>query len=369
MNGAKLVEKIQKRDGSIVPFDQEKIVAAVDKAMTAAHEGTKDDARVVAERVRKDLVEVAKKEGDFVPTVEGIQDMVEKELINGAFAQAAKAFILYREARAKLRQKGVSVPPEVKHLAEESKKYFRNPLGEFVYYRSYSRWIDSEQRRETWIETVDRYMSFMKENLGSALDEGEYGEIREGILSHKAMPSMRLLQFAGPAARKTNVCAYNCSFIAPENFQDLSEIMHISMCGTGVGFSVESSNVQKFPQIMHQTGEKLPVYVIPDSKEGWADSLSYGMKAWAEGKDVEFDFGALRPAGASLKTMGGKASGPEPLKRLLKFTRERMLARQGRRLRNIDVHDIICMIGDTNIESHHRRQGRTQHGCLTVQQQ
>ncbi len=354
-NTESTIKKIQKRDGSIVPFDVQKIVSAVLKAMMASGEGKESDAMIIADRVRTELLDMTKKYGNFIPTVEGVQDMVEKQLILSEHVTTAKAYILYREERAKLRMRTSEVPPEIKKLAEESKKYFRSSLGEFVYYRTYSRWIDSESRRETWIETVERYISFMKENLGEKLSAEEYAELREGILRHEAMPSMRLMQFAGTAARKTNVCAYNCSYMAPECFQDLAEIMYISMCGTGVGWSVESQNVQKFPQIKIQSGKKLTTYVIPDSKEGWADSLSFGMSTWAEGNDVDFDYSALRPSGARLKTMGGKASGPEPLKRLLTSTREKMLSRQGRRLRNIDVHDIICMIGDCVVSGGVRR--------------
>ncbi len=347
--------KIQKRDGSIVPFDIGKIVGAILKAMSASGEGSEEDAMVVAKRVSDEIVSASKKYGNFIPTVEGIQDVVEKELILSEHVKTAKAYILYREERSWLRVQTKQVSPELKKLVEESKKYFRSPLGEFVYYRTYSRWIEKESRRETWIETVDRYISFMKENLGNKLDENEYAEIREGILRHEAMPSMRLMQFSGAAARKTNVCTYNCSYVAPECFQDLAEIMYISMCGTGAGWSVESQNVQKFPQIKLQSGKKLSTHVIPDSKEGWADALALGMSTWAEGDDIDFDYSLLRPAGTRLKTMGGKASGPEPLKQLLNFTREKMIARQGRRLRNIDVHDIICMIGDCVVSGGVRR--------------
>lgn len=350
-----VVKNIQKRDGSITSFDIKKITTAINKAMIASGEGSVKESELVANKVYADVLRITKKYKNFVPTVEGIQDSVEKELILSEYVKTAKAYILYREKRAKLRARGLRVPPKVKKLAEESKKYFKNSLGEFVYYRTYSRWINEEQRRETWIETVNRYMDFMKENLGNKLKESEYKEIREGILNQEAMPSMRLLQFAGMPAGKTNVCAYNCSYIAPTCFQDLAEIMYISMCGTGAGWSVESQNVQKFPQINLQTGKKLPTHVVPDSKEGWADALTLGMKTWADGKDIDFDFSQLRPAGARLKTMGGKASGPDPLRRLLTFTREKMLMRQGKRLRNIDVHDIICMIGDCVVSGGVRR--------------
>lgn len=349
------VKSIVKRDGRVVPFDIEKIANAIWKAMVSVNEGSQEESALVANKVYGELVRIAKKFKNFVPTVEGTQDVVEQELMRSDYMKTAKHYVLYRQERAALRAKGLEVPENIRKLATDSKSYFRNPLGEFVYYRTYSKWIDAENRRETYIETVDRYVGFMKENLGNKLTEKEYGEVREAILNQEAMPSMRLLQFAGSAARATNVCAYNCSFIAPESFQDLAEIMYISMCGTGVGFSVESNAVQKFPQIAIQSGEKLPTHVIPDSKEGWADSLAFGMKTWASGKDIDFDYSGLRPAGARLKTMGGKSSGPEPLRRLLSFTREIMLARQGRRLRNIDVHDISCMIGDCVVSGGVRR--------------
>lgn len=350
-----VVKKVQKRDGSIVDFDIKKIVNAIHKGMISVGEGSQKEAELVAEKVFAELLRITKHHKNFVPTVEGLQDTVEKELILSDYVKTAKHYILYREKRTKLREKGLQVPEKVRKLASESKKYFRNSLGEFVYYRTYSKWIDEESRRETWVETVDRYLAFMKENLGKKLKDAEYKEVREMVLSHQAMPSMRLLQFSGKAARSTNVCAYNCSYVAPESFQDLAEIMYVSMCGTGAGWSVESQNVQKFPQIKLQTGKKLPAHVIPDSKEGWCDSLVLGMKTWSEGRDIGFDYSQLRPSGARLKTMGGKSSGPEPLRRLLTFTRETMIKKQGRRLSNLDVHDIICMIGDCVVSGGVRR--------------
>jgi ribonucleoside-diphosphate reductase alpha chain len=349
------ISTITKRDGRTVPFDIEKITNAIWKGMNTTKEGSIDDAKIIAGQVFAELMRIKRKFRNFVPTVEGVQDIVEAELMRSDFVKTAKHYVLYREERSKIRAKGLQVPPKVRKLAEESKKSFRNSLGEFVYYRSYSRWIESEGRRETYIETVDRYVSFMRKNLGDKLTEKEYAEVREGILNQEAMPSMRLFQFAGTAAAATNVCAYNCAYTAPEKFQDLAEIMYISMCGTGMGFAVESQNVQKFPQIKPQTGKKLPTYVIPDNKEGWADSIVVGMNAWAEGNDIEFDFSQLRPAGARLKTMGGKSSGPDPLRKLLAFTRKVMLERQGKRLRNIDLHDIICDIGDCVVSGGVRR--------------
>ncbi|MEI8339828.1 MAG: ATP cone domain-containing protein [bacterium] len=355
VNKVSLVKSVQKRDGTIIPFDLEKIVGAIHKAMLVSGEGSLEEAELVATKVFADLVRISKKFPNFVPTVEGIQDSVEKELILAEYVKTAKEYILYRQERTRLRETTVKVPEGVKKLASESKKYFKNPLGEFVYYRTYARWIEKEGRRETWIETVDRYLDFMRGKVGKKITETEYAELREAILKQEIMPSMRLFQFAGPAVEKTNVCAYNCSFIAPTCLQDFGEIMYISMCGTGVGFSVEGKFVQSLPQIKMQSGKKATKYVVDDSKEGWADALVHGMKVWFDGHDVDFDYSKVRPSGARLKTMGGKASGPEPLMRLMKMVREKILKNQGRRLSNLDAHDIICSIGDCVVSGGVRR--------------
>ena len=347
---------IIKRDGSVVPFDAHKITLAVEKAMKAGGEFKESAAERVTEAVVKKLTSQKEVSASFVPTVEGLQDAVETELMLQKCPATAKAYILYRANRTRMRQKQGAVPERVRVLAEESKKYFKdNPLGEFVYLRTYARWIESENRRETWVETVDRYMDFMKENLGDKLSANEYAEVREAILKQEVMPSMRLMQFAGEPARKCNTCAYNCTFTAPVRIADFAEIMYLSMQGCGVGFAVESQNIEKLPQIKKQTKKKLATHVIEDSKEGWCNALTLGMKTWYDGKDIDFDFSNIRPAGARLKTMGGKASGPEPLRSLLGFAREKILRRQGRRLRSIDAHDIICKIGECVVAGGVRR--------------
>ena len=351
-----MIPQIEKRDGRLVPFDFDKISSAVWKAMAEAGEGTQEDAVLVAHQVAGELGRFAKKYKSFLPTVEGMQDSVEKYLILNDYVKTAKAYILYRDKRAQLRAAHVEIPEHVKKLAEESKKYFEgNALGEFVYLRTYAKWIPSEGRRETWVETVDRYVSFMRENLGDKLTEKEYAEVRMGILKQEVMPSMRLMQFSGEAARRCNTCAYNCTFTAPTKLEDFAEIMYLSMQGCGVGFAVESQNIEQLPQIMKQSGKKLETHVIEDSKEGWCDALTLGVKTWYSGKDISFDYSQIRPAGARLKTMGGKASGPEPLRSLLSFARERILSRQGRRLRTIDAHDIICKIGECVVAGGVRR--------------
>lgn len=338
------VKKVMKRNGQIVDFDLDRIVLAINKAMLATGEGSRDEAEIVATKVYADLMRIGKKYKTFIPNVEGIQDSVESELILCEYVKTAKSYILYRAEHAKLREKHIEVPEKVRQLAAESKKSFRNPLGEFIYYRTYSRWIENEGRRETWKETVTRYVDFMKENIGEKLTAKEYAEVYSAIFKHEAMPSMRALQFAGPAMRRNHTAGYNCSFTAPASFQDFAEIMFLSMSGAGVGFSAESYSAQSLPQIKYSTGKSVE-YVIADSREGWSDSMAFGMEQWFNGIDVKFDYSQLRPAGTRLKTTGGKSSGPDPLRQIHEFTKAKIASKQGQHLTNLDVHDIVCMIG------------------------
>ncbi|HQT44675.1 MAG TPA: ATP cone domain-containing protein [Candidatus Micrarchaeota archaeon] len=347
------LKQIKKRDGRIVPYDRAKVINAIFKAAEAV--GGSD--RLEAEALALGVESLLEKEfdGHSIPTVEQIQDIVEKVLIEQGHASTAKAYILYRQERSNLREKKKEIPENVRKLVEEGRQYFNSPLCEFIYYRTYSRWIEGEGRRETWIETIDRYISFMKENLGSKLTEKEYSELRLAILRKEVMPSMRLLWAAGKAARTTNVAAYNCSYIAPSCLQDFGEIMYLSMCGTGVGFSVEEQTVSRLPEIKAQTGVKLPTHVVEDSKEGWADALIKGLKTWYNGEDIDFDFSKVRPQGARLHTLGGKSSGPRPLRAVLEFSRAKILSKQGKKLLPIDVHDIVCKIGEVVVMGGVRR--------------
>ena len=341
------VKNVRNREGEIVPFNLYKIVDAVTKAFIATGEGAEKEAENVAKKVFHKLIQLKNESNKkkFTPTVELIQDLVETELMDLGFHQTAKSYILYRSKRAELRKEVGIIPPENKKVFDQSSSYFVSSYEEFIFYRTYSKWQDSLGRRETWIETTDRFMVYMKENLGKKFSEKDFAEIREAILKQEICPSMRLLWSAGEACKKSNVWAYNCSFVAPSAWQDLGEIMYILMCGAGLGFSVESETVQKFPQIRRQTGKKLATHVVEDSKEGWADAFVLACKTWADGYDINFDFSKIRPAGSRLKIAGGRASGPQPLIDLINFTKVKILGRQAKRLTNIDLHDIICQIG------------------------
>ena len=341
----KFVPKIEKRDGRVVSFDFDKIAQVIYKAMVASNEGSKAEAVMVAHRVAADIVRIARKYKKFMPTVEGCQDEVERQLIFSDYVNTAKSFILYRAERARKRAQEIAIPDDVREIIKESGKYFKTPYQEFIFYQFYSRWRDDIGRRETWVEAIDRYMDFMRENLGDKLTKKEYSDVREAILTHEISPSMRLLWSAGKACQDTNVCAYNCAYIAPESWRDLSEIMYVSMCGAGCGFSVEPENVEKFPQIKKKKKGKKKKIVVEDSKVGWCNAFVEACEIWAGGGEAEIDYSKIRPAGARLLTMGGRASGPAPLEELMNFARRKILGRQGRRLSTIDVHDITCQIG------------------------
>jgi len=345
------IKSIRRRTGEVVAFDLSRIAGAIFKAFEVTGEGKEEESNIVANSVfktmlglRTELVNINKK-AKFLPTVEMTQDLVEKELMKKGFTETAKKYILYRSQRSKLRAAFGPVPEATRALVEESSKYFASPYSEFIFYQFYARWIPELGRRETWIETIDRYMDYMKENMGDKLSKKEYDEVREAILNQDICPSMRLLWSSGKACRQSNVWAYNCSYIAPTCPQDLGEIMYVSMCGAGLGFAVEWENVQQFPQIKKQVKEKPIMHIVHDSKEGWADAFVLGLKTWFDGRDIKFDYSNIRPAGARLETAGGKASGPQPLMDLMDFAKRKILAKQGRRLSNLDMHDIICQIG------------------------
>lgn len=247
------------------------------------------------------------------------------------------------------------VPQDVQEAFKESAKYFPTPLQEFQLYDKYSRFNYDLGRRETWIEVVDRATDYLKELSANRLEKKEYDRIRQFILEMKATPSMRLLAMAGPAARRNNIAIYNCSYLPIDSIDSLVEELLIAMAGCGVGFSVERRYVEKLPEVKMQTGEILPTFQIADSTEGWADAFRLGLTTWFDGKNIQFDYSQIRSAGTPLKIKGGRSSGPEPLKKLLDFTRHVILKRQGKKLRPLDAHDVACTVGETIVSGGVRR--------------
>ncbi|BDC97780.1 ATP cone domain-containing protein [Persicobacter psychrovividus] len=344
--------QIVKRNGKRATFDPSKIENALLKCF--ANVGRKEsEVKPLISNLTERVVNIVSAQYD-VPTVENIQDIVEMTLqAEGEYA-AAKHYILYRAEHAKLREHR-PIPQEVKEDFEASDKFFPTQLQKFQFYDKYSRFGYEKGRRETWIETVDRAVDFMKELSENRLPEADYERVRKGILDMRVMPSMRLLAMAGPAARRNNMSIYNCSYMPVDSVDSFVEALLISMAGCGVGFSVENEYIENFPRIKRQQGTILPTHVVTDTTEGWGDSLRVGLDAWFAGNDIKFDYSLVRPSGAVLRIKGGRASGPEPLRQMLDFARARIIARQGRFLRSVDAHDIMCAIGSAAVSGGVRR--------------
>jgi ribonucleoside-triphosphate reductase (thioredoxin) len=343
--------EIVKRDGRVVSFEIGRIENAMSRCFLSIGREPHTPIAELARRVGNIIV--AKSNGAR-PTVEGVQDIVEMVLQAAGEFEAAKHYILYRAERAKEREKR-PIPEEVRGAFDDSKQYFPTPIQQFQFFDKYSRFNYDLGRRETWIETVDRAVDYLYDLAGDRLPSETYQRVRRSILEMRAMPSMRLLAMAGPAARRNNIAIYNCSYQPVESIDSFVEALIISMAGCGVGFSVESKYVENFARIKRQTGKVATPYTVVDSAEGWADALRFGLETWFEGGDVRFDLSELRPAGAPLKTKGGRASGPEPFRTMLDFLRSRVLARQGSFLRPLDAHDMMCAVGNAAVSGGVRR--------------
>jgi len=214
----------------------------------------------------------------------------------------------------------------------------------FIALSRYARWLPEEGRRETWSETVDRYVDNV---VAPCIDDTEViEELRDAILSLSVMPSMRMLMTAGPALQRDNTAGYNCSYIAVDDVKAFDEAMMILLCGTGVGFSVERQHIAKLPEVPDQLFYSNDVIVVHDSKEGWAKAYRKLIAMLYAGEIPKWDVSKVRPAGAKLKTFGGRASGPEPLIDLFNFSINVFKGAVGRRLNSIECHDIMCKIGD-----------------------
>jgi len=234
-----------------------------------------------------------------------------------------------------------------------------NPYENFIAMSRYARWIQSENRRETWKETVDRYFSFMlnhlKENFDYTPDEILLSNLKDAVYKRNVMPSMRAVMTSGPALERDNVAGYNCSYLPVDHPRAFDETMYILMCGSGVGFSVEYKYINKLPSVPSVLEKSGEVIVVEDSKSGWATAYKMLLKNLWDGKIPSFDVTKVRPAGARLKTMGGRSSGPQPLVNLFDFTIAKFKTAAGRQLKPIECHDIMCKIGEVVVVGGVRR--------------
>lgn len=214
----------------------------------------------------------------------------------------------------------------------------------FIHKSRYARWLESEGRRETWEETVSRYVDFWKER--EQLEGDDAQEIWDAIHALEVMPSMRCMMTAGEALKRDNVAGFNCSYLHIDHPRAFDELMYVLMCGTGVGFSVERNFIAKLPEVAETFHKTNSVIVVSDSKLGWASAFRELISLLYAGKLPKWDMSRVRPAGARLKTFGGRASGPEPLEDLFRFCVEVFQKAAGRKLTSIECHDVCCKIAD-----------------------
>ena len=224
---------------------------------------------------------------------------------------------------------------------------FPSSYEEFIFKSRYAKWLEKEQRREDWHETVTRLMDYYSiEVLLPAKQSSVYQELWDAIYNLEVMPSMRALMTAGPALYRCHVPAYNCAYLPVDSPRSFDECMYILMCGTGVGYSVESQYIDQLPRISEEFSQTDTVINVADSKEGWAKAFRELISLLIAGQVPQWDVSRVRPAGERLKTFGGRASGPQPLVDLFEFSVQLFTRAAGRRLTSIECHDLMCKVAD-----------------------
>jgi len=340
---------VQKRDGrDKVEFDPSRILSALSKSFDDTGEKiTNKNKWVLVAAIADQAKELAFKRTNKTVTVEQIQDFVVEMLYSNGYGKTGEQYVLFRKMREHQRDKEI-ISEEDRAKFKESQRHLPTDLQMFQHLNKYSRFLDDKGRRETWVETVDRVINFFKgqsTKRSKHVPKETWSELREDLLGMHAFPSMRTVQMAGPPAERENIAVFNCAYCSIQKIRDFSEILYVLMQGTGLGFTVEYEYVEDLPKVKRQKKADPIKHTIPDSTEGWCEALRIGLEAWFDGRDVAFNYSKIRPSGAILKIKGGRASGPAPLKELLDFTKERVLSRQRKRLRTVDVHDIACKIG------------------------
>ena len=390
-------KKVIKRDDREVEYRRKKIENAINRAMIESGEdATKEDAAKVTDEVEKSLAENFYNKAE-VPTVEQIQDLVEEKLMKSAYVATAKAYILYRSKRNQSRSKRKKEDDDKKLLTNEFLSQYKhqpNPfpteLGEFIYYRTYSRWLEEEQRREYWWETVKRAVEYNASLAPTTRKEAE--KLYDNVYNLRNFLAGRTLWTASTeSSRKYGMSNYNCSFTVIDDFKAYEDIFYLLMIGSGVGFRVLPRDIEKLPkirqdvEIIHKYYEPVPkeerreytnfdfednvvTMNVGDSKEGWVQSVEYYFKFLVEHdyRDISkiiFNYDSVRPKGEKIKTFGGTASGHQSLKRmftkidkLLKEKPDKAKDSMNRvKLKPIDAMDIANIIAENVVSGGVRR--------------
>jgi len=346
--------EVVRRDGSVVPHNREKLISAFTRCLEASRDAgeptTKKwlSAGSTVEKLAStaaSLAEEAMTELTSPVPIAEISRVCARVLMELNLYEAAARYLRYSDEKDRKRKKTLN--QDLIDAFAVNAKYFKNPIQCFQVLDKFARYIPEKGRRENWEETVDRTLNYFLGHCtekGYLLSQEVWDSLRDGLLHLKASPSMRCVQMAGPALQRCQVGVYNCAFQFLQSTGDLAEELYVLMQGTGAGFSVEHEYaVEKFPRVKRQKKSNGPsVHVVEDTTEGWCAAYKLGLDTWFNGEDVEFNFSEVRPEGTPLKTKGGRASGPGPLKDLLEFSRNKILSKQGRYLTSLDLHDINC---------------------------
>lgn len=323
--------RVIKRDGSIQPFDLKRLQLVLRVLC-----GNDLQIAPLIDRVVRQLT-------DELVHVDKISNAVEVALMESGYLEQARSFIRYRAQRTTVRQ--------ARALPD------KNAIGDYIFASKYARWNAAAGRRETWTEAVHRVMRMHYKKYGGMIDGETFDRIQDAIIAKKILPSMRSLQFGGAAVEKHNARMYNCSFTHIDRVSVFSEIMYLLLCGCGVGYSVQWRHVNRLGKLA-ATKREVIHHTIGDSIEGWVEAVNVLFQtAYAEGggQYVEFNYGLIRPEGAPLRTSGGVAPGHLALKHCLDTCRDRLRAAAGRRLRPIELHDIICTLAECVLSGGIRR--------------
>jgi ribonucleoside-triphosphate reductase len=341
--------QVKKRAGRIVDFKPKKILQAVRMCLINGCGRSDNDATTtLADKVAKQVGKIIEKINGPVH-VEAIQDLVEQSLMVLDEHEAARQYIIYREEHRKLREAS-EVDQTLKKIFDDGLQHFCGTNRDLQIVQSFDKFSQYRDelgsRREVWPETVDRVMKFFNTEIVSArggnVPAKEWEWLRHGLLTQMAAPSMRAVQLAGPALHRCNSGVNNCSYLVMDSPESLAEDLYLLMQGCGVGFSVENEIASDlWPRVKRQSGATKTI-IVPDTTEGWCDTLKESVHVWLDGGDVEHDVTGVRPEGAILKTKGGTSSGPGPLLDLLNFARRKIISRQGGCLSSLDIHDITC---------------------------
>ncbi len=315
--------RLRKRDGKLEEFDRNKIRRAM---LSAFHEVSPASVPDVNPMLDSVMSFVMAEENEGIIGIEMVQDFVEKALMKHNCEDVAKAYIIYRHDRAKIRAARQKPDP--------------NSLADYIHLAKYARYRPEYQRRESYDETVTRV-----EQMHMKRWPNLHNEIKEAfklVYEKRILPSMRSMQFAGDAVLAHNARMYNCSFTLVDRPRVFAEMFYLLLCGSGVGFSVQWRHVRRLAALKRINRKTVHHFIVPDTIEGWADAVDFLINSYFVGFHAEFAYHMIRPEGALLKTSGGLAPGHLPLKIALESIRYVLDNAQGRKLRPIECHDIIC---------------------------